>query len=355
MKRICTYCLVISDDLNLWCQEKHCPAEKASEIFDNGEWLGPIQIIEPLVVLRSSIIYRARREDVPVLLKVANAGCEDKLRREAQAFLQLAQTGQHPVLPVLLPAQPQGTVGEFPFGWTVINGKSRYFSVFAELEGEILRSYLLKNPQPYYLHAGWITLSIADAVFYMHQKRSLHLCMSPDIILVRFDGKGIPRPILLDLGIGEDRQDARAIWNASFNLPAYTPPEIFTSRERIDWTSDVYGMGLLLYEMLAGRPAFPYQLKNDQVVTNEILAGRPLPTRRTDLKGLPNLAERSISRRGEDRPRTIAEFAQELRKNLPPIPPEKKKFQMNWKLFFIIVGAAMIVSLLALIALVITK
>ena len=115
MKRICERCNVISQDFNLWCQEKHCPAENSTEIFDNSEWFGPIEIIQPIVITRSAIVYQAQRGEEKVLLKVANKGCEDKLRAEAKTFLQLTKIGQHPLLPVLLPAHPQGTIEAHPY------------------------------------------------------------------------------------------------------------------------------------------------------------------------------------------------------------------------------------------------
>ena len=140
MKRICQRCNVISQDFNLWCQETYCPAENATEIFDDGEWFGPIEIIQVLVVTRSAIIYQARRAEEQILLKVANVGCEEKLRFEANTFLQLARAGQHPLLPVLLPAHPQGSIDQHPYGWTVINGRIKYYAVFQYEDGTILRN-----------------------------------------------------------------------------------------------------------------------------------------------------------------------------------------------------------------------
>ena len=130
MKRICERCNVISQDFNLWCQEKYCPAENSTEIFDNGEWFGPIEIIQPIVITRSAIVYQASRGVEKILLKIANTGCEEKLRAEAKTFLQLKKIGQHPLLPVLLPAHPQGTVEAHPYGWIVINGVLKYLRSF---------------------------------------------------------------------------------------------------------------------------------------------------------------------------------------------------------------------------------
>jgi serine/threonine protein kinase len=353
MKRVCLRCNVISQDFNLWCQEKYCPAESATEIFDNGEWFGPIEIVQPIVILRSAIIYQARRGDEDILVKIANTGCEEKLRQEAKAFLQLAKAGQHPLLPILLPAHPQGSIDFHPYGWTVIRGQVMYYEVFRYAEGEVLRTLLLKNPQPWYQHAGWITLSIADVVYYLHRTGKLHLCLNPDVILVRYDRQGIPRPILLDLGISSPPQEVKQIWNDDYTLPAYTAPEIIdpNAASAIGTTSDVYGLGMLLYEMLAGKPTYQYHLKKDQAIYRNVLAGDFKPTGRIDLKNVPDIAEKAINRQSSLRFPDVMAFANALRPNFPPIPAERKSFKINWRIVFIVLGSLMVISLLVLFAL----
>src|SRR5271157_561874 len=352
MKKICLRCNVISQDFNLWCQEKYCPAEEATEILDNGEWFGPIEIVQPIVTLRSAILYQARRGETDILLKIANTGCEEKLRQEAKAFLQLAKAGQHPLLPVLLPAHPQGSIENHPYGWTVIEGHVRYYEVFQFVEGEILRNILLKNAQPWYQHAGWILLSIADVLYYLHRTGKLHLCLSPDVILVRYDRQGIPRPILLDLGISSPPQEVQQIWNNHYNLPAYTAPEIIDpgSGAAAGTAADVYGLGMLLYEMLAGKPAYEYHLKKDEVIYRNILAGDYKPTGRIDLKNVPEIAEKAINRQPSLRFPDILSFANALRPNFPPIPAERRSFRINWQIVFIVLGTLLAISLLVLFA-----
>lgn len=350
MKRICQRCNVISQDFNLWCQEKYCPAENATEIFDDGEWFGPIEIIQPIVIARSAIVYHARRGAEEILLKIANVGCEEKLRFEANTFLQLAKTGQHPLLPVLLPAHPQGSIENHPYGWTVINGRLKYYEVFQYADGTILRNLLLNNPQPWYQHAGWIILSISDVLLYLHKAGKLHLCLNPDVILVRFDKKGIPRPMLLDLGVGNSGQNIFEIWNANYNLPAYTAPEIADGRTGVGPATDVYGMGMLLYEMLAGRPAVEYHLKKDNAVTRNVLDGDVRPSGRIDLKNIPQIAEKAISRQYNQRFKDMLTFAQALQPNFPPIPAERKPFKINWRMIFIVLGSLLAISLLLLLA-----
>ena len=350
MNRICLKCNVISQDFNLWCQEKYCPAENATEIFNNGEWFGPIEIIQPIVILRSAIIYQARRDEEIVLLKIANLGCEDKLRQEALAFLKLAKSGQHPLLPVLLPAHPQSSVTQHPYGWTVIEGRVKYFSVFRFVEGEILRNYLYKNPQPWYQHSGWIAISLIDVVYYLHQAGKIHLCLNPDVVYLHFDNEGIPRPLLLDLGVGDLNQNIKASWNDSYNLPAYTPPEILEQGGQITHSADVYGIGLLLYEMLAGRPAYEYHLRKDEAVFRSVLGGEHKPTGRIDLKGIPETVEKAIQRNPRARQPDVLSLAGELKQFFPKIPAEKKPRKMNWRAVFIVVGALLAISLILMFA-----
>ena len=350
MKRICQKCNVISQDLNLWCQEKDCPAENATEIFDNGEWFGPFEIIQPIVINRSAIVYQARYLEEKILLKIANVGCEDKLRSEAKAFLQLARAGQHPLLPVLLPAHPQGSIDHYPYGWTVINDRIKYYEVFQFSEGEILRNFLLKNPQPWFQFAGWITLSITDVILYLHKANKLHLCLNPDVILVRFDKQNIPRPMLLDLGVSDPSLELSSIWDPSYNLPAYTAPEIINGQFQVTPASDVYGLGMLLYEMLAGKPAYHYHMEKDHVVYQNVLNGNFPATGRIDLKNLPQIAEKAISLNPAQRYKNVVELAKALGPNLPRIPNEKKPRTINWRTIFIILGALLAISLLLLLA-----
>ena len=95
MKRICPLCERISQDGNLWCQEQHCPAETSPVIMGYGDFLGDIQVIRLLYVIRTAAIYQAQRGDEQVLLKVAHNGCEEQLKREAVLLACLALYATH--------------------------------------------------------------------------------------------------------------------------------------------------------------------------------------------------------------------------------------------------------------------
>ena len=193
-------------------------------------------------------------------------------------------------------------------------------------------------------------LSISDVIVYLHKAGKLHLCLNPDVILVRYDKKGIPRAMLLDLGIGGSGKNILEIWNSNYNLPAYTAPEIAEARGLVGASSDVYGLGLILHEMLAGRPAVEYHLKKDDAVLKSVLEGGLRPTGRIDLKNIPDIAEKAVSRQMDLRFPDVLTFARALQSNFPAIPAERKAFKINWRVVFIVLGSLLAISLLLLLA-----
>jgi len=352
MKFICPRCNRVSIDGNLWCQDKLCPAENALEIFDNGEWFSNFEIVKLLTVLRSSAVYEARRGKTQVFLKIAHSGFQDRLKREARLLAEITKKNPHHTLPVLLPAHEQTSATQYPYGRVVYKGKDKYYEVFAFSEGETLQNILLKTPQPWYQHAGWITISLADALLLMHRFGQLHLGLNPGVVLVRFDRQGVPRPLLLDLGAAAVPDQVCGCWDLRCNAPAYTPPELICPPSQsgvngqVGPASDVYGLGMILYEMLSGSPAYNYKLQNDEVVYQAVLSQPAPQTGRTDLKNIPQIAERAILKQYSDRQSDVLAFARELQTNLPPVPREKLGFKVNWRSVAIVVASALAISLL---------
>jgi serine/threonine protein kinase len=337
----------------LWCQEKYCPAEESPEILDHGDWIGDIEIVNLIAVLRSAALYEARRNEHKILLKISHSGFQEKLKQEAKLLYQLQQKRRHPMLPVLLPPYEQASLKDMPYGKTVYDGKTKYYEVFEHAQGEVLRSLLIKNPQPWYQNVGWLMISLADVIAYLHQAGKLHFCLSPDILLVRFDKQGIPRVLLFDLGIADTPQNLEQIWDKHFTPPAYTAPEIIEMKGKVGPGTDVYGLGLILYEMLAGHPAYEYHLARDEDIYADILHKRPAPSGRADLKNIPEVADRAIQKDYNTRQKDILTFAKELQANFPRVPVEKKPFRINWRVTAILMGTAMAISLLLALAVII--
>jgi serine/threonine protein kinase len=166
------------------------------------------------------------------------------------------------------------------------------------------------------------------------------------MILVRNDRQGIPRPLLLDLGIASDTQDIPNTWDRRFALPAYTAPELIEMAGKVGPATDVYGLGLLLYEMLKGKPAIEYHQKRDEVIYDSVIKVQPEATGRADLRNVPQIAEKAISKDYNQRQRDVLTFARELQANFPRVPKEKKEFKIPWRTIAIVVGTALAISLL---------
>lgn len=295
MRHICNHCRLTSADGNLWCQDVDCPAGSLPKLFNYGDQLGNIKILETLRVLRTSTIYKAERtlnkESESLFLKVANPGGENAhyLQEEANALRSLSAV-EHRALPTW---KRHGAVNsQDAFGIASFREETRYYYLMEFVEGEFLSDFLLDNPQPWHEHVGWFMLTLADAVRVIEQKtHNLHLNLNPDVILVRRNYAGIPQPILLDIGLQKSIEEVIPATEAErlrqHLQAAYTPRELIRGGRALNQSADVYELGLILYEMLAGQAAYPYELRRTEDVYKDIVDINPVVPRRPDLPVSP--------------------------------------------------------------------
>jgi serine/threonine-protein kinase len=318
-------------------------------VFDYGEYLSDIQIVRMIRVLRTATIYEAMRMGQRVMLKVAHDGCQEQLKREATTLATLAKIQVHPMLPLLLPAYQFAEGEQRPYGKTVFQNQTKYYMVFQYIEGEFLRDMLLKNPQPWYQHASWMIISLADALAFIHVKGlKLHLNITPESVLVRTDKEGIPRPMLVDLGIVSEPQLVTPSWSQKYAHPAYVPPELLERGVQAGPQSDVYGLGLLLYEMLAGAPAYRFKMRDEDDVRRDVRKLAPPPLNRTDLsEDVSTIVLQAIDRNPASRHQDMRTLAKALRVKFGEVPPEKKGRRIDRRL--IAAGIAIVLLILLLV------
>jgi serine/threonine protein kinase len=349
MKQICTQCGLSSQEGNLWCQRNECSTTHLNSIFPHGERLGDIEIKSLIRITRTAAFYEAQRGKEHILLKVAHEDTDDTLRSgrsgyaqrlkdEARYYQKLSEQNViHPSLPVLHPPYRDSNIKKSPYGRIVFRDRLRYYMVFKHIQGQFLRDVLNNNPQPHFDHVAWLAINIAEAVSLMRVELKLqHLALSPDIIFVREDKDGIPRPVLLDLGLARPasgkqnmRLDADFMqWLNRFVHPAYMAPELI--RGEYDPSTDVYGLGLLLYEMLAGRPAFEYKTKTETMILASVETVDRRPLNRYDLPDLSKIVENAVAERDRrEGLNDIQAIAHQLMKLFGEVPVER--VQRRWR------------------------
>lgn len=350
MKQICLLCERTAPDRNLFCQETYCPAEMSPTILDFGEWLGDIEIVKVVTTLRAAVIYEATQQKRKILLKVAHPGEKNKQRLQREA--RFLSNFSHPHLPKLLPPYMNANPKQEPYGRTMFQGHLLYFFLFEFVEGESLRAVLTQNPQLWVNHVGWLMGDLALAINFLHLKKNYHYGLTPEAVLVRFDQKlNVPRLLLCDLGVASDQQNLPGSWYPFAVPPAYTAPEL-VGKERIaaTYATDVYGLGLLLYELLVGAPAFAYKLAGDRAVYHAVLANHRVRMNRfEDVEPLARFAEQAVHSQPAQRQANAADFAEGLIKLFGRTPSARaSRWPTKRTLLYIIGGLLALAFLITL-------
>jgi serine/threonine protein kinase len=362
MKQVCLSCERMSPDRNLFCQETYCPAEMAPTILDYGEWLGDIEVVKPVMVLRGSVLYEATHQRRKVYLKVAHPGPDNKarLKREAE-FLRALQLNKElpPTLPILVAPYANTTIAQDAYGKTMLQGHLLYFCLFEHFEGEPLRDVLVKNPQLWINHVGWMMISLATTVNSLHLRSQYHFALCPDCILVRFnENPSVPHILLFDLGVVSDKPNLQESWYSGCVAPAYTAPELLNGngyRAIPDYRTDVYGLGLILYETLVGEPTFTYKLRSDVEVSDAVRRGQRVKMHRIeDVERVAQLAVQATSADITQRPHFVADMAEQLASLFGEAPKEKKRHWPSLNTILVVIAALLTIAFLIAVTLSLT-
>jgi len=189
--------------------------------------------------------------------------------------------------------------------------RSRLYMVIEWVEGRLLRAILSEQRQLPVERATSLTLQILDALDTMHKHGIVHRDLKPENIMVDEED----RIKLIDFGIAM-KEDARRItfvgMSPALGTPDYIAPEQVKG-QRGDHRSDIYSLGVMLYEMLTGQP--PFTGSNPLAVMNERLLHDPEPVRKLRKEVSPELEEilnRALERDPRRRYQTAADMAWEL-------------------------------------------
>jgi TolB-like protein/Flp pilus assembly protein TadD len=221
----------------------------------------------------------------------------DRFRRE----IHLAARLQHPHILTVLDSGEAG--GQLWFTMPFI-------------EGESLRTRLIRERQLSLEDALRITREAALALHYAHEHGVIHRDIKPENILLTKDGS----TLVADFGIARSfggTSDQLTETGLAVGTPAYMSPEQAAGERSLDARTDLYSLSAVLYEMLAGEP--PYTGPTVQVSLAKRFSD-PVPSVRRVRPSVPELVDQAIQRAlatvPADRFSTAAQFGQALSVNV---------------------------------------
>jgi hypothetical protein len=185
----------------------------------------------------------------------------------------------------------------------------RHFIVMEFVEGETLSQTLAREGRFSAARAIDIATQICDVLEEAHRLGIIHRDLKPSNILLGKRGVCV-----LDFGVAKvlaSSTDSTATFASTgsgqlVGTPRYMSPEQCLG-QRVGARSDLYSLGVLLYEMLAGRPPFVEPLQSALLIKQATAPAPPLPKLRPDIARPLALAVHTLlAKRPDDRPRTAA-------------------------------------------------
>ncbi len=248
-----------------------------------------------------AVVYRARdlrlHRDVAIKLLPPDLAFKPDVR---ERFLREAQTAAQLTHPNIVPI------------YTVDEKDGMVYFVMALVEGESLAERLVRESRLPVTEARTILAAVADALAYAHSRGVVHRDVKPDnIMLERTTG----RPMVTDFGIARaGESDARlTVTGVAIGTPAYMSPEQATGEREIDGRSDIYSLGVIAYQLLAGEP--PFKAGNTPAMLMKHLSEtpRPLGPLRPDApSSLVHAIARALAKKPDDRWADANEFRDAL-------------------------------------------
>jgi serine/threonine protein kinase len=286
------------------------------ETLTTGSQLDSYRIEAPVAQSGMATIFRATdlRDHRTVALKVPHPDMEadpilfDRFLREAGIGERLNHAGVMRVI--------------------AEDGHSRPYIVMEWCEGQSLRQMLNEGRIPRE-RAIRIAARVLETLEYVHANGIVHRDLKPENIVVEA-GDAIK---IIDFGIASDAASRRltyANFTPTLGTPDYISPELVKGK-RGDGRSDIYAVGVMLYEMLTGK--LPFSGPSALAVMNDRVRNHPIPPRVADPTISPQLQEvlyRALERDPRNRYARAQEFQHDL-EHLDQVGVDNRVELRDWR------------------------
>ena len=208
--------------------------------------------------------------------------------------------------------------------------RSRVYMVMEWVDGCPLRHILAEQKKLPAERAIRIAVGICEALEYIHSRGIVHRDLKPENVMVDSED----RIKLIDFGIAGTTSGRRLTFGKftrTMGTPDYASPEQVRSK-RGDERSDLYALGVMLYEMLTGD--VPFHGDTPLIILNDRLLNHPLPPRELDPEISPQMQEiiyRALERNPANRYASAREFANDLN-NPESVGVGERSELRDWKL-----------------------
>ena len=202
----------------------------------------------------------------------------------------------------------------------------RPYYIMKYLNGGSLEDLLQKEKKLSTEKALEITSKILSALSEVHSKGIIHRDLKPNNVLLDESGE----PILIDFGIARVEEGSKAKTGTGFSIgtPVYMSPEQLDAKP-ISLTTDIYSMGIMLYELLTGKP--PFEGSMSSLITQHNTARLPSVSGKIDNSKLADGIQALLQKACAKEPSARYSSAKEMREAVLGLIQAKPKPNPEWE------------------------
>ncbi len=309
------------------------PAVVAAENSDlpEGRRIGPYEVVRVIARGGMGVVYQARdvRLDKVVALKTMtpqlarNPAVRQRFEQEARTLARL----EDPHVVRIHALQDEG---------------ADTYIVMEYVQGPTLAEYLRKRGRLTPKETLFLGRQLLSALSKAHRMDIVHRDLKPANVMLARDDEGRPLVKVLDFGIAKQLGGStQTMTHGTIGTLLYMAPEQVRGARDIDGRADLYALGVMLYQMLAGEP--PYDRRSDEYTLRRQIVEGPIASLHARFPEIPAplsaIVDRALAKSPDDRFASADEMLRAIqaldqpRRELPPpalqpspsLPPARRK------------------------------